>query len=363
MKAVVFVMVCWVSVGVAEASCTLDVDVIGHRGNSSAAPENTVAAIDSAFAVGADHVELDIRLTADGHAVVMHDATIDRTTDGTGAIANMTLAEVRQLDAGSWFGPEFAGEPVPTLGEALAATNQRGRVLLDVKVGGMGAAIQAALDEASLLTGTNISSRDVWIWPGPNADYESNVIEPEYLLGSLPSPANWMSPGYFSSLLDQRILGFDVPGGVTPDFAAAARAAGIVVSVFTINSEMEMQFWIDQGVTAMETDFPEVLVGLVSQPLRSDLDANGDLDGQDWLLYVAGLGAIDPGATDLNGDGVNDHADFLLFQSDFERCHGTGSFAEMLRTVPEPAMLGVIGWMYVALGFIGPARRLNSRTV
>lgn len=90
-----------------------------HRGASRTHPENTLAAFREAVRLGAAMVELDLRRTADGHVVVMHDATVERTTDGSGAVAESTLAALRELDAGSHAGPGFAGERIPTLEEVL----------------------------------------------------------------------------------------------------------------------------------------------------------------------------------------------------------------------------------------------------
>jgi glycerophosphoryl diester phosphodiesterase len=92
--------------------------VIGHRGNDLFAPENTVASFAAALGK-ADYVEFDGRLSSDGVLVVMHDDTVDRTTDGTGTIASKTLAQLQALDAGSWFSTGFTGEHVPTLAQAV----------------------------------------------------------------------------------------------------------------------------------------------------------------------------------------------------------------------------------------------------
>ena len=105
----------------------------GHRGASAEAPENTLAAFRAALAAGADGVELDIHLSADGVPVVMHDATLERTTDGCGAVGDWPAADLAGLDAGSWFAPDFKGEPVPTLGEALALLGGRLRVNIEIK--------------------------------------------------------------------------------------------------------------------------------------------------------------------------------------------------------------------------------------
>jgi glycerophosphoryl diester phosphodiesterase len=95
--------------------------VIAHRGDSASAPENTLTALKAAIAAGAHAVEFDVHLTKDGHPVVIHDATVERCTNGKGAVASLTLEQIKALDAGSWFAGPFAGEEVPTLDEALAA--------------------------------------------------------------------------------------------------------------------------------------------------------------------------------------------------------------------------------------------------
>jgi glycerophosphoryl diester phosphodiesterase len=107
--------------------------VIAHRGDSHAAPENTVAAIRTAIANNLDYVEIDVRLTADGVPVLLHDVDVDRTTDGEGLLTDFSFAELRKLDAGSWFGQAYTGERVPTLEEALAAARGGICVLADVK--------------------------------------------------------------------------------------------------------------------------------------------------------------------------------------------------------------------------------------
>ncbi len=109
--------------------------VAGHRGDRADAPENTMPAFEAAFAGGLEFVETDVQLTADGFAVLLHDETVDRTTDGTGAVAELTLAEVQALDAGSWFGPEFAGTRIPQLGEFLdlLATTPHTKALIELK--------------------------------------------------------------------------------------------------------------------------------------------------------------------------------------------------------------------------------------
>ncbi len=94
--------------------------ICAHRGAMEAKPENTLAAFREAVRLGAQMIEFDVRLTEDEHLVILHDPTVDRTTNGTGAVNDLTFAQVRKLDAGSWKSPEFKGECIPTLEETLA---------------------------------------------------------------------------------------------------------------------------------------------------------------------------------------------------------------------------------------------------
>ena len=124
--------------------------VAGHRGNVKFAPENTIPAFLKAAELGADLVEMDIRETKDGYLVIMHDETVDRTTNGKGRVEELTLEEIKKLDAGEWFSPEFKGTRVPTLHEVLEAI--KGKVLpdLDFKAGSPAKVIQEIKDAGLL---------------------------------------------------------------------------------------------------------------------------------------------------------------------------------------------------------------------
>lgn len=106
--------------------------IVCHRGASLLAPENTLASLEKAIELGANVVELDVRPSKDGILYVMHDATLERTTDGTGRISDMHSADIDRLDAGAWFGPSFAGEPVPRFDVFLDAC--RGRIATYVEI-------------------------------------------------------------------------------------------------------------------------------------------------------------------------------------------------------------------------------------
>src|SRR5262245_49380181 len=110
-------------------------ELVAHRGASAAAPENTVAAFRVAWQEGADAIESDWRLTSDGRILGLHDASVDRTTDGKGALASLTFEEARKLDAGGWKGERWRGEKLPTLAEMLKVVPSGKRTFVEVKVG------------------------------------------------------------------------------------------------------------------------------------------------------------------------------------------------------------------------------------
>jgi glycerophosphoryl diester phosphodiesterase len=126
--------------------------IIAHRGDSAHRPENTLAAFASALEVGADLVEFDVQLTGDGHVVVLHDPTLDRTTTGRGRLLEHTLAEVRALSAGypQLWGSAYAGERVPTLAEALGFLRERGRVMIEMKVDAVTADAEGGIEARTI---------------------------------------------------------------------------------------------------------------------------------------------------------------------------------------------------------------------
>ena len=112
------------------------VEVIGHRGSCADRPDNTLAGVRRAIEAGVTAAEIDVRTTKDGALICLHDAHVDRTTNGTGKVADLTLAELKKLDAGMKFDPKFRGERVPTLSEVLAAAKGKIGVMIDLKEDG-----------------------------------------------------------------------------------------------------------------------------------------------------------------------------------------------------------------------------------
>lgn len=113
-------------------------EIVAHRGSRINRPENTLTAFAEAIRVGADGIELDVHLSKDGEVVVIHDETVDRTTNGSGRVRHLTIAELKELDAGSWFDVAFTGEKIPTLLEVLELlerTGFRGSLNIEFKTG------------------------------------------------------------------------------------------------------------------------------------------------------------------------------------------------------------------------------------
>jgi glycerophosphoryl diester phosphodiesterase len=233
--------------------------IVGHRGNPEAAPENTIASILSAFAVGADFAEVDVRVSRDGVPVIFHDETLERTTNGRGALADHTLAQLKALDAGAWKGAAFAGERIPTLVEALQAAHGKGRLFLDVPVPGLGAIL------ANALHATGVSPRDAIVatW---DADQRRDIAA--HLPGATIVHSEGAPPvgdgGFIAAQRAGGVHDFDV-GNWSPPFVREAHAAGFRVWAYTINDAQAMRALVRNGIDAFETDLPRIGVGIVRE--------------------------------------------------------------------------------------------------
>ena len=129
-----------------------DFTIIAHRGAFACYPENTLVSFEGAIALGAHMVELDVQLTSDGEVVVFHDEKINRCTNGRGRIADHSLAELKKLDAGSWFDKQFQGEQIPTLDEVLKACQNRIAVNIEIKTEAVTDYVQGGIEEKCLKT-------------------------------------------------------------------------------------------------------------------------------------------------------------------------------------------------------------------
>lgn len=223
---------------------------IGHRGNPLFAPENTVASF-RACSNKADLVECDVRVSSDGYLVIMHDPTVDRTTDGTGAVASLTLAQLKALDAGSWFSPEFAGERIPTLEEAVTNILPFATPLMEQKAGSASAYV-TELRRLNALTNVILQSFD---WNFLSA---VRALEPSIPLCALGSSD--LTATALTNILNTgaRAVAWERSKISTAE-VELVHGAGLKLFVWTVDSPAEMQYFINLGVDGIITDNPAAL--------------------------------------------------------------------------------------------------------
>ncbi|HXX16746.1 MAG TPA: glycerophosphodiester phosphodiesterase family protein [Candidatus Eremiobacteraceae bacterium] len=234
---------------------------IAHRGASGYAPENTFAAFRRAVAQGVSFIETDLHLTRDAHFVAIHDETVERTTNGRGAIHDMTLAEVRRLDAGSWFASEFMGERIPTLDEILEFTKKHDVVFyLELKPSGFWGGEHALI---SALRDTGEIPRSVVISFDPAILAALRKIEPTLMTGLLHD-GNLESP--FEKAVEIGARQLAIRGDlVTPNFLQEARKRDLQVVCWTINSLAHMRMLAAAGVDGIMSDYPDRLLTVLKK--------------------------------------------------------------------------------------------------
>lgn len=219
--------------------------VVAHRGANAYAPENTLAAFRLATEQGADAIEFDVRSTADGHLVVIHDASLERTTDRGGEVQALSLEEVRRADAGGRRGPAFRGERVPMLEEVLDTV--RGRLLVDIelKVTGIEARVVEQLTRAEMASDALVTSFL------EDAVVEIRALDAGVAVGLLQQ---WPD---VSRATD---LGVDVylphVRALSAELAAVCRARGLQIIPWTVRSEDEARIVLQHGVHGLVADDP-----------------------------------------------------------------------------------------------------------
>jgi glycerophosphoryl diester phosphodiesterase len=251
---------------------------LAHRGASALAPENTIEAFRLAVEAGAGGLELDVHMTSDGHIVVIHDATVDRTTSGTGAVSEMTLDELRRLDAGHNFSPDggptrpYRGRGIraPTLGEVLERFPAV-VVNMEIKAGtpGIEETVLGVLRDANALERTLVVStpHDVVkrfrkVSGGRVSTGASRWEIGIFYISSRFRLERLVRPAYDALQVPLRHRGIPV---VTPRFVRAAHARGVRVDAWTINQADEMRRLLDLGVDVIMTDRPGTLAEVLQR--------------------------------------------------------------------------------------------------
>lgn len=241
---------------------------IAHRGASRVAPENTLAAFHTALALGADGVELDVRLSVDGVPVVIHDATVDATTDGTGRVDALTLAQLKQLDAGSSFRPTFAGERIPTLAETLEALGDS--LLFNIELKG-GDPFDHGLEQrvVDLIEGSSAEGQVLLSSFSPFALRRIQQRNPHIPTGLLYTCSRWRLVVRLAHAVMLRPAAALHPchAIVNPDLIAWARARSMRVHVWTTDDVADLRRLISWGVDGIITNAPD--------RLRELLETNG----------------------------------------------------------------------------------------
>ncbi|AZN39690.1 glycerophosphodiester phosphodiesterase [Paenibacillus albus] len=227
--------------------------VIGHRGASGEAPENTRASFKLAAEQGSHMVELDIHMSEDGKLIVCHDDTLDRTTDISGAIRSLHSDVIRGADAGSWFSPAFAGEQVPFLEEVYDLLPKHVEINVEVKDSG-----GALFDEVLLnyLRGDNRMDRTVVSSFDHKLLHRLKQAEPELRIGLLYA-ADLIHHASYAALLETEVWSLHPEHSlIGADDAMDALAAGLRIYPFTANHPADWDPLISIGVTGIITDYP-----------------------------------------------------------------------------------------------------------
>lgn len=233
---------------------------IAHRGASGYAPENTMAAFEKAVEMGADYIEIDVQMSRDGVPIIIHDDTLDRTTDGEGSLSVYTLEELKELDAGSWFDEEFAGETIPTLDEVLKEFGGRINILLELKSPEYYPGIEEKVVES--IKRYNLAE------PGNNeiiiqSFNHASVMKSKELLPQVPHGVlvgkDWKNVTddqlkEFATYADYFHPNFNI---VTAELVDRVHQVGMTINPYTIKKKSEAKKLHELGVDGLITDYPE----------------------------------------------------------------------------------------------------------
>ena len=231
----------------------------GHRGASGDAPENTIPSFQKAMELGADGIELDVMFSRDRELVVIHDYSVDRTTDGIGEVKNLTMDELRQLDAGAWFSADYSGTVIPTLAEVIEALDEDVLINIEIKSespfsDGLEKAVVDLIARYDLYGRTIVSSFN------PISLIRVKRADSRIGTGLIYSPdlPSFLSKGMLIPITKPDALHprYDM---VDEDYVARAHAKGYRISAWTVNEVEEMERLIELGVDGIITNYPGAL--------------------------------------------------------------------------------------------------------
>ena len=227
---------------------------IAHRGASGSAPENTLAAFKKAIEIGVDAVELDLHGTADGEVVVIHDTSLDRTTNHCGRVNQATLETIKRADAGGWFAPKFVGESVPTLVEALECIGKKNIAVLEIKDPLIAEAVVARIRETRTQNLTVIISFHTTVLQTVRS------LEPRiptgWLIGNHNNHASPVQLCQQLGIFGSNLLNVNHQL-ITAEFAYEVLRRGIALWCWTVDDISRMREMKAFGVQGITSNYPE----------------------------------------------------------------------------------------------------------
>jgi glycerophosphoryl diester phosphodiesterase len=235
------------------------VDNVAHRGASAYAPENTIAAFDKAVEMKADYIEIDVQRSKDGKLVLIHDTTVDRTTDGSGKVGNLTFKELRNLDAGSWKGEQFAGAQIPTFDEILDRYHGKIGILIELKAPELYPGIEENVAKELKERNLDKPQNEKIIVQSFNhkSMKKMNELLPKVPIGVLTSSSadtTEQALQEFSTYADYFNPSYGI---VTEDLVNQVHSLGMKIGSWTVRSQKAADFLLGVGVDAIITDYPD----------------------------------------------------------------------------------------------------------
>jgi glycerophosphoryl diester phosphodiesterase len=238
------------------------VQIFGHRGAKRAAPENTLPSFETALAMGVDGIELDVQCSRDGALVLMHNFTVDQTTNGHGPVHGYTVAELARLDAGSHFSPTFAGTGVPTLDQVFDLVD--GRCIVNVEVKSQDPTGGPEVDVlVEMIRRRGLYDQVIVSSFNPISLIKLRWLDPKVRLGLLYQHETELPPhlqrAWLSPILRPEAL-HPHHGLITPEYMAWAKSLPCAVNTWTVNDPAEARHLADLQVDALITDVPDLLL-------------------------------------------------------------------------------------------------------
>jgi glycerophosphoryl diester phosphodiesterase len=235
------------------------VDNVAHRGATGYAPENTIAAFDKGVEMKADYIEIDVQRSKDGELVIIHDNTVDRTTDGTGYVKDLTFEQIRSLDAGSWKGEQFTGEKIPTFDEILDRYHGKTGILIELKSPELYPGIEGQVaqklkernldkpqNEKIIIQSFNFESMKITNSLLPKVPIgvltSNRAHTTEQALNEFATYADYFNPSY---------------GIVSKELVDQVHSLGMKIQSWTVRSHEAAQFLLDMNVDGIITDYPD----------------------------------------------------------------------------------------------------------